>query len=295
MTIHRYALIKVWWRRRHDERILDLRARESGAIVVREREGHRELVEIAEREMVHTRVRIAEPLISGFAYTDAMHGARWLISTPNPRVLCLGGGGFLLPQQLASRTDHEVDAVENAQDMIDLARAYFIKDEKETFKIHCADASVFLDQCVTTYDLIVIDLFGPFEASPLLGQVRFFEQVAQSLSCGGAIAVNMVGALDGTNGAMLATTQAMHVAFAGHVLTLPMLSDEERKAQVLATSSPRNVIAYATKERLPKELRRPPSSSRLLPRLNDALIELNRQLQALAAARTGAPMRLVFA
>ncbi|HVH45512.1 MAG TPA: hypothetical protein VM925_24330 [Labilithrix sp.] len=35
-------------------------------------------MEIADREMVHTRVLVDAPFRSGFAYTDAMHVAPWL-------------------------------------------------------------------------------------------------------------------------------------------------------------------------------------------------------------------------
>jgi spermidine synthase len=286
--------VLLWWKTKR-ERILDLRTRASSSLLVRERDGHRELVETAEREMVHTRVRVGEPLISGFPYTDAMHAARSLSRVKPKRALCLGGGGFLIPQQLVVASGGgrlEVDAVEHAEDVIDLAREHFIQ-RRESFTIHCADADDFLNRATNkSYELAFIDLFGPFEASSLLASVGFFEKVARALTNGGAIAVNMVGALDGSNGAMLATTQAMHVAFHGQVLTLPMLSPEERRTQVLYRSEPRNVIAFATKGRLPESLQ--PMSSATLPALDDALVDINRQLRALAFARTGGSMRLVF-
>lgn len=282
-------------RLRDDARVVDFLATDDGALVVREGRRYRELVEIAASEMVHTRVLIDAPLQSGFAYTDAMHAACRLAREAPRSVLCLGGGGGIVARQL-ERSGVRVDVVERSAAVLALAARHFGLHASSSLAIHARDAGAFVDDPAgASYDAVLVDLFGALEASPLLADRAFFTAVRARLRDGGAIAVNLVGPLDGSGGAMLTAMRALRAAF-GDAIALPILSRDERATRTASTCAPRNVIAYAARGALPSSLPRSPSPPPELPFLADAAedldVALRRLRDASAAAAAGRAMAI---
>lgn len=254
-------------------------------LVVREDTRFRELVETAHDEMIHTRVHVGDPLRSGFAYTDALHGALWLARHDRtPAALCLGAGGGIVARQLAD-ADVTTTAVDASAAVLDLAREHFELRPSHRLAIAHADAYEFVAASASErYDVVIIDLFGAFEASPLLARPAFFEAVRRVLRPGGAIAVNAIGPLDGTGAAMHATLRAVDAVFDEHV-TLPMLSDHELATGLTDNAAARNVVVLARHGPLPRALEAGPVPG-YLPRLPEVLIDLKTKLAALDDART---------
>jgi spermidine synthase len=262
-------------------------------LLVREDATFRELVDVDRVEMVHTRVLRAAPLTSGFAYTDAMHAAAALLPSPPARALCLGAGGGIVARQLAA-SGARVHVVDRSADVLDLAASYFELREGENLSIRCADADAFVRSTEASFDLVIIDLFGGRVASPLIASSGFFERVRQRLSPGGAVAVNLVGALDGSGGAMMLATAALTTAFPEGLALVPMIEANER-ARGADPACARNIVAFATNGPLP-ERPVPVAIASHLPALPAALAALSRRLTAFAhaldEASTGRPLRL---
>lgn len=282
--------------RRGADRVVACTVGRDTTLVVREDARYRELVEIGAREMVHTRVLTGDPLRSGFPYTDALHAARWLAGATDraARALCLGVGGGIVARQLEHAGAH-VDAVDMSSAVLELARDHFGLRENASLAVHRADAGAFAANARTEgYDVVIIDLFGAFEASPLLARRTFFEHVRRCLRPGGAIAVNTIGALDGSSGAMFVIHRAIAAAF-GELVSEPVLDARERATGNLATRPLRNVVTFATRGPLPGALPNamPPPE---LPELRAVLASLRPRLAAITAATADAasdrPLRL---
>jgi 2-polyprenyl-3-methyl-5-hydroxy-6-metoxy-1,4-benzoquinol methylase len=292
-----HKTVLPWFGRLAEGRVIACAVERDSTIVVRDGARFRELVEIGEHEMVHTRVLAGESLRSGFAYTDAMHAAAWLAgisSAGSRRALCLGAGGGIIARQLET-TGARVDVVDASATILELAREHFDLRQSPALAIHHADAGDFVASArAELYDVVLVDLFEAFEASPLLARREFFEHMKRCLRPNGAVAVNSVGSLDGSAGAMLVTHQAMAAAF-GNLLCLPMLDKDEKKTGSAALFSLRNVVAFASRDRLPATLPTTPAPN-ILPELPFALARMNERLTALDAAAceaaAGRAMRL---
>lgn len=273
-----------FWRRDVAE-IVDVAIGAASTFVVRQSRRYRDLVEVGEREMVHTRVLVDAPDRSGFAYTDAMHAATALCATSAPlRALCLGGGGGIIATQLARR-GAEVDLVERSELVLRLAHDHFGLRPSASLVVHHDDAARSLAGAPAgRFDAVFVDLFGAFEASPLVVDPAFFADVARVLRPGGAVAVNTVGSLGGDSGAMLATERALAVAFP-EVLALPLLFDHERKTKTIALEAVRNVVIFASPRPFPARLSFAAARDDL-PAADLVLDDLNRRLHALATARS---------
>ena len=96
------------------------------------------------------------------------------------------------------------------------------------------------------WDAVLVDLFGAYEASPLVASPAFLAGVRRVLRPGGAVAMNLVGSLDGSSGALPAAEAALDEAFRGARITLPILDEDEARSGFASLSSPRNVVAFAT-------------------------------------------------
>lgn len=284
------VLFGRWFRR---ERVVAFipATKRRGALLVRDRDGTRELSELGESEMVHTRVKLAgDALVSGFAYTDAMHAARWLTSSPPRRALCLGGGGGVLARQLThlDRNLH-VDVVEHERAVIDLASEHFgLPTDDPRIAIHEADALDFVKGAPReAVDIVLVDLFHALEASSLLADSGFFDEVRRVTAPSGAIAVNAIGTLDGGTGALSLTLHAVAEAFGRRrMVVLPILEDFERRRGAAELHALRNVVLFATPTALPDAIT--PVVSPILPRLHDALTDISVHLDALRTSRHAA-------
>ena len=261
---------------------------DGSTLVVREDGRFRELVEIAREEMVHTRVLVDEPLCSGFAYTDALHAGLWLVDVGARALsaLCLGAGGGIVARQLVA-SGVRTTVVESSSAVLELAREHFGLRAGPSLRIEHADALDFAEASpADRYDVAIVDLFGAFEASALLATRELFDAVRRVLRPGAAVAVNMVGPLDGTGGAMHATLRAIAAVFDDH-LSVPMFGDGERASGMTDLGAVRNVVAFARRGPLPSALpvRAVPIHLRALP---EVLAALDARLSALDHARAAA-------
>jgi spermidine synthase len=285
--------VSPWLRRlfrpsRTGPRILDAVVSGESTFVVREDERFRELVEIGRREMIHTRVFVDEPLRSGFPYTDAMHASLWLADTTEraPRVLCFGAGGGIVPRQLVT-AGAKTTVIDASSVVLALARDHFDLRPSTSLAIEHADARDYIDASPRDrYDAVLIDLFGAFEAPAVLAQESFYEGVRRTLRPGGAIAVNMVGPLDGTGGAMHAMLHALGAVFGDH-LSIPVVAEHERAAGVSDLAAPRNVVAFARRGSLPRAVA-VGAVPLHLPCLPETLVAIADRLCALDEARSAA-------
>jgi hypothetical protein len=119
------------------------------------------------------------------------------------RVLVIGLGGGVLPRRLlAAHPDLLVDVVEIDPEVVAVCEEYFGIPDDERLAIIVADGRAHLESTDICYDAIMIDAFcvSPTAgyAVPFVFVTREFFALAHSrLAPGGAIAVNVVGMLEG--------------------------------------------------------------------------------------------------
>lgn len=273
-------------------RVLARRAVHGGEFVVQDAGPWRELVFVADRSMVHTRVARGDDLVSGFAYTDAFHLGPALACACQ-RALFLGAGGAIAPRQfVAFYDDINLDVVDLHAEAFELARAYFGLQASDRMTLHTSDARVFIESAPEErYDVIVLDAYGAFDLPAHLATRQFYEATRERLRAGGALCVNVVGRLEGDPEEQLQTVaRTMRQVFgADSVLVVPIaLAGEDPRS--LASTALRNVVIYALRG-APPAPRVFDEALRALPRAKLAGIEptLERVRRALRAActRTG--------
>jgi predicted membrane-bound spermidine synthase len=271
-------------------RVLARRAVQAGEFVVRDAGPWRELVFIADRAMVHTRVARGNDLASGFAYTDAFHLGP-VLAGGCQRALFLGGGGAIAPRQFVAFYDGaHVDVVDLHPEAFELARAYFGLEAADGMALHTADARAFVESAPDgRYDVIVLDAYGAFDLPRHLATRQFYEATRERLRAHGALCVNVVGRLDGDpHEPLQAVSRTLRRVFGtDSVLALPIaLAGEDPRA--LDPVALRNVVLCALRGS-------PPTSSafddalRALPRAKLAGVEpaIERARRALCERELG--------
>lgn len=114
----------------------------------------------------------------------------------NPEhILVLGGGMLTLPLALTSCLSKvRVTAVEINPDFIELAAKYFGYQPQRRLQVIVEDASKFLKNDRSSYDLIMIDLFNELTIPEKFLSVDFSFKLKRAISAGGVIAVNCISA-----------------------------------------------------------------------------------------------------
>jgi predicted membrane-bound spermidine synthase len=235
-TLVMLAVARVALARR--ARVLASASVPDGEIVVRDRRGHREMLLRGAREMVWTRVSLADPCVSGFAYVDLFHLAA-VAARSRRRTLFIGCGGALAPRQWSHvYPGISIDLVEHERAVVDLARRHFDLDAIPRLSVHIADGVAFVaDAPAGTWDVAVVDAYGALELPGAMSQQAFFTALHRALRPGGAMAINVVGHLSGP-GPVRSVVDAVRAVF-GEARAVPVVELDD-DADVL-----RNVVVIA--------------------------------------------------
>lgn len=216
----------------------------AGATVeVRDRDGFREMVaRESGAELVWTRARVDDPRESGWPYIELLHLAA-LQAKARRRALFVGCGGAVALRQFAcTYPGLAIDVVEREAGVIELARAWYALDAIPGLSVHVADGAEFAERApASSWDIVVIDAFDASDSTRALRQPRFFSAVHRVLRSGGALAVNVIGTLDG-HGPVREVAELLSRRF-HRVRVVPVMVADER----YLPSALRNVVLVASK------------------------------------------------
>ena len=174
-------------------------AERSPAIVVRDRQGYREMVASDEGgELVWSRAALDEPARSGWFYIDLLHLAAVRAPTQRRFLFIGSGGGVSLRQFAQVYPGAMLNVVESDERVVTLARRWFDLDAVPNLSITIDDGASFLRRVASaTWDAIIVDAYDGSElATPFESRV-FFADVRRALRPGGGLAFNVIGALGG--------------------------------------------------------------------------------------------------
>jgi spermidine synthase len=113
------------------------------------------------------------------------------------RALFLGcGGGVALRQFARACPGVAIDVVEPDPRVVALARAHFELDTIPRVTVHVAGGADFVARApAQRWDAVIVDAYDDTELPCGLGTRAFFAGVRACLSAGGAVAMNVIGAL----------------------------------------------------------------------------------------------------
>jgi spermidine synthase len=214
---------------------------------VRDREGFREMVARENgKELVWTRAGLHDPSTSGWPYVELLHLAA-LHARSRRRALFVGCGGAVALRQFANLYPGlAIDLVEREARVIELARAWYCLDDIPGLTVHIADGARFAERAApASCDIAVIDAFDASgaagTASDALLRPAFFAALHRLLQPGGALAVNVIGTLDGC-GPVRDVGACLKRSFR-QVRVVPVMHADED----YAPSALRNVVLVASK------------------------------------------------
>jgi spermidine synthase len=186
------------------------------------------------------------PYRTRFQYTDYLD----LGIAYNPgakRVLFIGLGGGSAPKRFwRDFPALSLQVVELDPDVVDAAYRWFALPRDRRLRVDVEDGRRWLDRHAGRWDVIVVDAFYA-DAIPFhLATQEFVELARDRLEPGGAIAVNVIGALTGDGSRLLRSIAKTYRSVFPTVLVHPVGSGEGS-----ASSSVRNVILVATERAAP--------------------------------------------
>ncbi len=112
------------------------------------------------------------------------------------RALIVGLGGGSVSNFLSHCFPRvHIDVVEVDKDVIELCRKYFFLRESDQYRIHEADARVFIQNALgkEPYDLILLDAFKSGSVPFHLKTSEFYQEIQSILSPSGVVASNLYG------------------------------------------------------------------------------------------------------
>lgn len=181
------------------ERILARADDGERAVVVRDRAGHREMVALRPgAQLVWSRARLDDPRRSGWFYVELFHLAA-ARARGRRRALFIGSGGAVGVRQFAEvYPGIAIDLVDVDPRVLGLAADWFDLGSIPRLTTHVADGAAFLERSAgEPWDVIVVDAYDEADVPEALSSRAFFGHVRRALSEGGAVAVNVIGALEG--------------------------------------------------------------------------------------------------
>lgn len=205
-----------------------------GAVVVRRTREHLELwLERGLRATLQGRVLLADPRVSGVAYTDGF----FLYPPPaGGSVLFVGLGAGVGPRQLARLyPDVEARAVEADPGVAELCAEHFGLG----IPVEIAEGRAHLERDARRYDLIVLDAFGAGTYAGRLATVEAFTLLRERLREPGTLVVNLGGTLGGRLASVYA---ALRQAFADQVVAHGVIREDGRPFDAARRG---NTLAYA--------------------------------------------------
>lgn len=225
------------------ERVLGSVETPSGRVSVRDRRGFREMVAAREEhELVWSRARLTDAAASGWPYLELFHVAA-ACARQRERALFVGLGGAVSVRQFARVYPGIVcDVVEKEEGVITLAREFFELDAIPRVTVHVGDGAEFIaNAAAESFDVVVIDAYDAMELGAAFSTRRFFASLRRALRPGGAVGINVIGALAG-NGPVGRVVQALSKELA-ELRVIPVTQPGE----ALAPNALRNVVVVAVR------------------------------------------------
>jgi hypothetical protein len=214
-----------------------------GALVVRDRAGHREMVvEGARGPFVWSRARIDDPRRSGWFYVDLFHLAA-VRARRRRRALFIGCGGAVAVRQFAETYPGvRIDLVEIEARVLDLAFRWYDLAAIPHLATHVADGvELVRGSPPAQWDVVIVDAYGDADLPPAFASHGFFRDVARVLCPGGAMALNAIGTLGGES-AVQAVERAARAALA-EVRLVPVLD----RGEACSPAAVRNVVVVGSR------------------------------------------------
>lgn len=144
-------------------------------------------------------MRISQPLKLELEYVRRMMACLLLLPPerwPAARAVQLGLGAASITKFCRRVLDMDTTAVELNPQVIETCRRHFhLGPDDERLRVVQDDAAHYVVQARHhgSADLLFVDLYDHEAASPVLDDVRFYEQCRQLLAPGGAMSVNLFG------------------------------------------------------------------------------------------------------
>lgn len=140
----------------------------------------------------HSYVDIEDPTYLGFRYTKLMADVI-LTQTSGPvRALYIGGGGFSLPQWLASVRPNSTNLIlELDPTLVEIAENELGLTNDE-YDVVVGDARLSIQDVGGGYDVVVGDAFSGSTVPWHLTTVEFYEDVAETMSADGLYVMNLI-------------------------------------------------------------------------------------------------------
>jgi hypothetical protein len=215
-----------------------------GMIVrVRDRAGYREMVAAqGSEELVWTRAAVRDPAESGWPYVELLHLAA-IQARARARALFIGCGGAVALRQFARvYPGIRLDLVEREPAVIELARRWYELDAIPGLSVHVADGGTFLQRApASRWDVVVVDAFDSSEQSCAWSAPELVASLRRALCPGGAVAINVIGALAG-GGPVQQLAEALSPSFEA-LRIVPVM----HAAEAYAPGALRNVVLVAAR------------------------------------------------
>jgi spermidine synthase len=159
------------------------------------------------------------------------------------RALFVGlGGGVAVRQFARVYPGIAIDVVEREPAVVDLARAYYGLDSIPGVTVHSDDGLHFLALArPSTWDVIVLDAYDAADLEPRFAARSLFGLVKTALCPGGAMAINVIGTLDGRSPVRDVLRAAR--AELSDVRVVPVMTADE----AYSPGARRNVVVVATR------------------------------------------------
>jgi spermidine synthase len=212
-------------------------------VQVRDRAGFREMVaRRGAEQLVWSRAGLSDPSQSGWPYIELLHLAA-IAARSRQRVLFIGCGGAVALRQFASvYPGIAIDLVEREPAVIELARQWYDLGAIPGLCVHVADGVEFVQRApADSWDVVIVDAFDSSERTSAWADPRWFAALRRVLCSGGAVAINVIGTLDGV-GPVPGIVRAAQSGFEQLRVVPVMLGDEEYRPSAL-----RNVVIVASR------------------------------------------------
>lgn len=213
-------------------------------VVVRDVGTAREMV--AQRgplELVWTRVDRREPRRSSWFYVELFQLALGRARRRNRALFIGAGGGAAVRQFRSLQPALAIDVVELDPEVLRLADTWFGLTSVPGVRALAGDGARHVASAGEgAWDVIVLDAFGAAHELPrsFLDEA-FWRDAARALRPGGALAVNVIGALDG--GGAVARVERLLASCFDDIRLVPVLDPGE----AFDRDAPRNVVALASR------------------------------------------------
>lgn len=142
---------------------------------------------------LQSRMALHAPHLLLLPYTHYMMFSL-LLARKAERVLLIGLGAGSLVRFLHHHFPKcLIDAVDNSEQIIKLAKGYFQLPTNSNVRVHCLDGRIFFDKAAseTAYDMILLDAFDETGMADHIYDEPFVQQCAAALAPGGLLVANL--------------------------------------------------------------------------------------------------------